>query len=404
LTQAGKLPAGVPGLSGCPDTSTVEEVDKFDFAGNFRLPPETAAKIKAGVGAAVEMKALAGKIDADLLKACSGMAKDLGDTNTYNSGQDACKGALKAIGDTKAKLGPNATIKLEITEPHCAVDADAYADCAARCDPSIKPGAVEAKCDGGQLQGTCSAQCKGDCELSAAAACSGECSGTCDANVSGSCDGTCTGRCDGKATAGSGAQCSGKCDGKCTGHVKGTCRGSCEGSCHSNKGGTCSGTCTGNCSVKMQAPKCTGTITPPQVNADCRAKCGMQVQGKASCTPAHISLKIMDTADPQAEAQFRAAVEKNLPLVISVATRIGKNVVQLGKDVIVMVEGVQHIVQTAISDKVAGAVLIACVASPFKGAIEAAVSIEASVNVSVDIQASASASESAKTTETAKKG
>lgn len=397
MSQAKNIASAANIPTGCPDTSSVEEVDKFDFAGTFKLPPEMANKIKASVGAAVELKELADKIDADLLEACGGLAKDLGDPSTYKSGQDACKGALKVIGETKAKLGPNASIKIEIAEPHCAIDAEAYADCAARCDPTIQPGSVDAKCEGGELQGTCTAQCKGDCELDAAAACSGECTGTCDANVSGVCDGTCNGKCDGKATAASGAPCSGKCEGKCSGSVKGVCRGNCAGSCHLSRGGTCSGTCTGSCSAKMQAPKCTGNVSPPKVSADCKAKCDAQVHAKASCTRAHVILKITGAADPEVEAKLRAAVEKNLPLVVSVGTRVGKNVIKLGKDILVMADGVRNIIQTTIADKVVGAVVIACVASPFKGAIEGVVSIEANVNVSVDIQATATANESVKT-------
>ena len=69
-----------------------EEIDKFDFAANFKLQAPVAAKIKAGVGAAVEMKALADKIDADLTTACGTLAKDLGDANTYKNGAGRVQG------------------------------------------------------------------------------------------------------------------------------------------------------------------------------------------------------------------------------------------------------------------------------------------------------------------------
>ena len=166
----------------------IEAIDSFDFAANFKLNAQAAAKIKAGVGAAVEMKALADKLDADLLTACGGLAKDLGDTGTYTDGQSACKAAMNVMGTVKAKMGASASIALDITPPACGVSIDAYGDCAGHCDASVKPGSVEASCEGGSMQGTCSAQCSGDCEMSAAAACSGTCSGSCDASVSGSCD------------------------------------------------------------------------------------------------------------------------------------------------------------------------------------------------------------------------
>ena len=92
----------------------IEEIDKFDFAANFKLKADVGAKIKAGVGAAVEMKALADKLDADLLTACGGLAKDLGDTGTYTNGQDACKAAINVMGTVKAKMGAGVSIKLDI--------------------------------------------------------------------------------------------------------------------------------------------------------------------------------------------------------------------------------------------------------------------------------------------------
>ena len=49
-------------------------------------------------------------------------------------------------------------------------------------------------------------------------------------------------------------------------------------------------------------------------------------------------------------------------------------------------------VADAASTNPSGARLVACVASPFKGALDAAASVKASVKVSVDVKASASAS------------
>ena len=48
-----KLPGGLPGVGACPDMSKPDEIAKFDFAGNFKLQAGVAAKVKAGVGAAV---------------------------------------------------------------------------------------------------------------------------------------------------------------------------------------------------------------------------------------------------------------------------------------------------------------------------------------------------------------
>jgi len=392
-----KLPGGIPGVASCPDMN-IDAIEKFDFAANFKLNAQVGAKLKAGIGAAVELKTLADKLDADLLTACGGLAKDLGDAGTYTNGQDACNAAIKVMGTVKAKMGANVSIKLDVDPPKCGASVDAMADCSAHCDASVSGPSAEVKCDGGDMQGGCSGQCSGSCSATAAAACTGECSGSCDANISGSCDGNCSGKCDGKATTGgaSGGQCAGKCEGKCSGNVKGTCSGKCGGDCKLSAGASCSGTCTGSCSVKFTAPKCTGTLVPPKMSADCSAKCNAKVQAKVECVPPQISLRISGSADAAAAATFQAAIEKNLPVVLNVAIGMGKQVVAVAGSVKTVVEGAQATVQTAISDKVMGAQLIACVASPFKGAIDAAAGLQASVNVSVNVQASASASGSAK--------
>ena len=382
-----KLPGGLPGIPSCPDMSKPDEIAKFDFAASFKLKPDVAAKVKAGVGAAVEMKILADKIDADLTVACGKIATDLGDTNTYKNGQDACKAAAAIIGSTKAKLGAAAKVSLDVDPPKCGLDINAYGDCGASCDATVKPGGADIQCDGGKLQGTCGASCSGECDMTAAAACSGECDGTCDADVSGSCSGTCNGKCDGKASS---ASCAGKCDGKCSGNVKATCKGKCGGTCKMSAAASCQGTCTGTCSAKMEAPKCTGTVKPPSMSADCKAKCDAQVQANASCTPPHILVHIVGAADAVAATKLQTVLEKDLPMVLNVAIGTAKNVGQIVAGVKTVVEGVEGVVKTATSDKIAGAALIACVASPFKGAIDAATGIQANVSVSVSVQGSVS--------------
>jgi hypothetical protein len=161
LKQAASA-AGVPG-GNCPDMTKIEEIDKFDFAGNFKLQADAAAKIKSGVGAAVAIKELADKIDGDLKGACIGIAHDLGDAGDYKSGPDACKAAAKVIGDVRAKLGASAKIGFDFSEPHCGIEVNAYADCAGGCDASVKGPTAEVQCEPGKLSGTCGAQCSGDC-------------------------------------------------------------------------------------------------------------------------------------------------------------------------------------------------------------------------------------------------
>jgi hypothetical protein len=384
------LPGGAAGS--CPDMSKAEAIESFDFGKEFNLKADVAAKIKAGVSAAAEIQALNAKVDTDLGNACGSLAKDLGDTGSYKNGQDACNAALKAMEGIKAKLGAKAQIKLDVTEPHCGVDVNAYGDCAGHCDATVKPGSAEIKCEPGKLQGTCSGQCEGDCEASAAASCSGECSGSCDVAIKGSCSGNCVGKCDGKATpAGAGATCAGTCDGTCQGSVHAECKGKCGGSCHMKAKASCQGTCTGSCSVAMQAQKCTGKVEPPQMSAECKAKCDAHVSAHAECTPAHMALRIVGAADAKAEATFRTAIEKNLPGILAISLGAGKRIEELSGSVKVVFDGVQASIQGA-GDPMTVAKLSGCVLAPVKAAADAAGSLQANVKVSVSVQASASAS------------
>jgi hypothetical protein len=393
----------VPGKANCPDMTSIDAVTNFDWTTEFKIDAKVGAKLKGGVAAAVEMKMIADGIDADLKTACNGILTGLGGTAVTTSGQDACKAAVTQIGAFKAKLGANAKISVAIDPPVCGVSVDAMADCAAKCDASVKPGSADVKCEGGELQGSCSAQCSGSCDVEAGAKCSGSCSGSCDATVSGTCSGKCSGKCDGKATpGGGGASCAGKCDGKCDGKISGTCSGSCKGSCKMSAAASCSGTCSGSCSAKMTAPRCTGQVTPPEMSADCKGSCKAQLDAKVECTPAHIAVAISGAADATAAATFQTTLETNLPAIVKVAMSLKDRLVHLAGDVKAVAEGgiavVGELKGSVGSDpaKVASAgQLVACVTAPFQGAIDAAASVQANVSVSVNVSASASASGSA---------
>src|SRR5262249_38230674 len=95
----------VPGGGKCPNLADIEEGAKFDWGGTFKIEAQAGAKIKNGVIAAVELKEFSDKVDADLKTACGGIAKDLGHAGEPKNGEEACKLAMKAIGDAKAKIG-----------------------------------------------------------------------------------------------------------------------------------------------------------------------------------------------------------------------------------------------------------------------------------------------------------
>lgn len=378
--------------AGCPDTSSVSAIAKGDWSGTFGLDAKTANKIKGGLEASLELKGFAGKLDADLKGACGGLAKDLGKGGDFGNGTDACKAAIAALGEAKAKLGGGVKIKLDFEPPRCEASMDAYADCVGKCDVDVKPGEVEVKCEKGKLSGQCEAECKGTCELKGSAKCEGKCTGKCDANFKGTCGGECKGKCDGKTQ--SGGQCNGKCEGSCSAEASGSCGGSCSGSCKMSGSAKCDGTCHGECSVQMKAPKCEGKMEPPKASAECNAKCDAKVTAEIECKPAQIVVAFDGKFDAEAAAKYKAALQKHLPGVLKIAVGLKDQAASVAANVKVVAEGVQATIQ-GMSDAQVAARLTACVAAPFKAAFDAAASVQANVSVSVDVQASASASGSA---------
>jgi len=186
--------------------ANVDAIDSFDFAKEFKLESDVATKIKAGAEAAAEMNALSARIDSDLTAACGGFAHDLGGAGDYKDAEEACKVALKAIGDSKAKLGAKAKVAVDFAEPRCGVDVYAYADCAARCDASVTPGQVEVKCEPGKMQGQCSGKCQGECDGTGQARCGGTCTGSCSVEMK---EPRCTGAVESPKMS---AECKARCD------------------------------------------------------------------------------------------------------------------------------------------------------------------------------------------------
>lgn len=387
---------------GCPDVSSLEAIAKIDFAAEFGLDAKVGGQIKGGLEAAAQLKGFAGKLDADLAAACGGLATDLGKPGTYATGPDACKAAVSAMGDIRGKLGASAKISLFVEPPRCSASLDAMAACVGKCDASVDPGSVEVKCEPGKLSGTCEAECSGSCQMDVAAKCEGKCTGSCDAKFSGTCGGECNGKCDGKSQ--KGGTCSGKCEGKCSAQAEGTCGGSCSGSCALKAAGKCSGTCSGDCSVAMKAPKCDGKIEPPKASAECNAKCDADISAKLECTPAKVGLNVVGGADAALVAQYKGAIEKNLPAVLKIAIGMKDQAMGVAGNVKTVVEGVQKTVVSLKSDPKVGARLTACVAAPFKAAFDAAASVKANIDVSVEVKASASASASGSAGGSAKAG
>lgn len=375
----------------CPDLSSVSAVLKIDWAKEFGIDVEAAARVRAGVQASLELRNLAATVDAKLVTACGGLARDLGAGGNFKTGEEACKAASKAMADIKAKMGGNLKISLAVQPPHCRASIDAMADCVAECDASVEPGSVEVTCEKGKLSGTCEAECTGRCDLSAAAKCEGTCQGSCNASFTGSCGGECSGKCDGQAM--QGGSCAGRCEGTCSANAEGSCGGQCSGSCEMSASGQCSGTCTGECSVEMKAPSCEGEITPPKASAECNAACEARVDAEIECVPAQVSINVDGAADVKAAATYAAAIRKHLPLLLEVAIGMKEPAMSASAHVEAVVGGAKATIRS-LDVPSAGARLSACVAAPFQAAFDAAASLKANVSVSVEVQASVSASAS----------
>lgn len=395
LTNCGKMPGGMPGVPGgggsCPSN-----LDGIASA-SWGLDAKLEGKVKAGLAAAMSLKDISAKLEADVVTACGTLAKDLGakdeDLKPKGDGpgkkaEAACNAAAKMLGEVKAKVKGQISVKAQ--PPKCEASIDAMANCAAKCDANIKPGEVDVKCEGGKLSGSCSGSCSGTCSVEAGAqctgTCSGECKGSCEASFSGKCDGTCEGKCEGKNATG---KCAGTCEGKCTGGGSGSCGGKCSGTCSAScdveAKGECKGTCSGECSVKMEAPKCSGEVKPPEMSAECKGSCDAQVSGKVECTPPMVAIDISGSADAAAAAKLKTVLAKDLPMLLKITMGMKGPLEKAAAGAKASVEGAGAVVK-------GGADAALKVGGCMTAAIQAQVQASVSINVSVKASASASAS------------
>lgn len=392
LPGAKNLPGGLPGS--CP--ANIADASAI-LSANFGLEGELEGKVKAALAAGANLQKIAVDVEGDVTTACSNLAKDLGvsedalkpaEDGPGKKAEAACNAAVKAMGELKAKAGAKLTV--DVKPPECHASLNAMAECAGRCDATVTPGEAKVECEGGKLSGKCEGKCEGSCTVEAGGKCEGscnaECSGTCTADFVGKCDGTCNGKCEGQNSNGKCAgTCEGKCEGKAQGNCNGECKGSCSGSCEVSAQASCEGTCSGSCSVEFKEPKCTGTVKPPEMSAECKANCDAEVNANLECTPAHVFAKVEAASDVKAAAQLRSAIEKNLPALLKVSVGMKDRVDGVVGNVRASLEGVQGAVTS-------GGTAAAKVAGCFAASMEAQASAAVSIDVSVKASASASGS------------
>ena len=377
---ADKLPGGGALPGSCP--ANIADANAL-MSANFGLQGELEGKVKAALAAGADLQKIAVDLEAEVTMACANLAKDLGATDADlkpkedgpgKKAEAACQAAVKFVGDVKAKA--KGSLKVDVKPPRCSASMDAVADCAGKCDATVKPGSAKVECEGGKVSGECSGKCEGECDVQAGAkcegSCSGECSGECSAEISGKCDGTCDGKCKGNAK----ASCSGEC------------KGTCSASCTVKAKGECKGECSGKCDVEMKAPKCSGEVKPPKMSAECSAHCNAEVNAKLECRPASVNVSIAGAADAQASMKLKAALTKDLPAILKVTLGMKGKL----EGVVGNVKGALEGAEAAVKGGGDAALKVgACFVGSIKAQADAAVSIDVSVKASASASGSASA-------------
>lgn len=328
-----------------------------------------ASRFEAFMAATYELHQAAEDAQRSLLVACRSMgeALEMPAAELSGEGTEGMRAVCTAVSErlrtelAAAREGSETTVEVRTSPPHCEARFDAYASCAAECDVNVQPGQLEMQCEGGELRGGCT----------------GECSGRCAVDVSARCEGTCEGICDGTCSA-QGA------DGSCAG----TCDGTCRGECVTDASATCSGECRGSCSVEWQEPYCTGSYTPPQVDADCRAACEARVEASMECTPGTAELVVTGGPDAEAEARLarvREAIRVGLASVLATRERM-QRIQESGRRVLAELEQLPAAVRTL------GVSAAVCSAGALADLTSSMQTVTVSVEVSVSVSASASAS------------
>ncbi|MFO0695760.1 MAG: hypothetical protein U0230_19520 [Polyangiales bacterium] len=385
-------------LAGCPPTGPYVPTGGSPGQGTAQLSSQCAnpnygvsagaRKISSFLVATNAYARSAGELDAQLLRTCQTMARELGiPASELGSGtQGVCEAVATRISSEMRSLRAEANVRIGViaVPPQCELDIDAYARCAAECDVQVDPGHVQIQCEGGQIVGQCSAQCTGECDVGAQAQCAGSCEGICQGGCSGRCDGQCDGQC---SATGADGQCHGTCSGTCHGSCSAGCQGSCQGQCWVQAHAQCTGDCRGGCSVEYTRPRCTTDIERPQIQADCHASCDARFHAEAHCTPGHVEVTVVGEVGVNQERvqRIRAALLAGYGDIEAIRMRL-KWLQQSGNDL----RGAIRNLRGVGGDLGAGA--LACMTEAFSVIPQVVGSVAVSVQVSVDVSASVSGS------------
>lgn len=292
-----------------------------------------AQKLETFLSATADFTGAAAELEGSLISACEDMAEELEIPESELQGKPGEPKVKAVCSPVSAKIEAEmkdlrASAKLDVKvaaqPPRCEAKVDAYAECVGQCDVNVDPGKVDLQCEGGELRGTCEAECRGTCAAEVDGKCEGSCEGTCKGGCEGKCEGACDGKCSATAADGS---CEGKCDGACKGECSAGCSGGCDGECVVKASAECKGECRGECSVQMKEPTCTGEVRAPQASADCQASCDARLNAKVECKPGKLNVSVAGSADsniPERAARLRAAIESGFDTVLTARAKLSR--------------------------------------------------------------------------------
>lgn len=292
----------------------------------------SARQLETFLTASVAFMGAAQDLHGVLLDACQDVGHRLGLADAQLAGPSgqpdvrvACAAASAALRAELQDLRVQAQLEVEVeaTPPQCDISVEAYASCAAQCDATVDPGALQLQCEGGELIGRCSGNCGGDCQVA------------------------------GQWVA---------------------------GQAH------CEGLCRGDCSVAFQEPRCTGTMRPPRVAAECEAACNAKLDAQARCTPGEAHMIVRGAVASNLEERLvrvRGAVEGVGGAVLATRAKLGR-LVNSGKLMIRAADEVPRAVGEI------GMNAAACAAESAAGIINASASIRISFEASVSMSAAIS--------------
>ena len=75
----------------------------------------------------------------------------------------------------------------------------------------------------------------------------------------------------------------------------------------------------------MTEPRCTGSITPPRVEADCQASCDARMNAEAECTPGSVEVTVTGAVSSNIEERvnhLKAALKMGLGNILAVKLKL----------------------------------------------------------------------------------